>query len=120
MLPSSSYLFARHVVCSWLTSRFGTISGCVPCKSQSKPGTKMVNPEPCKELERRTSATISGWDYPFLPFVYRVLIVAHVVSCCLTTNFRARNGLSRPGWPRLAKLSAAASKRAEHSLPRCN
>ena len=23
------------------------------CESLSKPGTKMVNPEPCKELERR-------------------------------------------------------------------
>ena len=40
-------------------------------ESQSKPiGTKMVNPEPCKELERRMSATISGWDCPLLTVIY--------------------------------------------------
>ena len=42
------------------------------CQSQSKPGTvpKMVNPGPCKELRRRKSATISGWDCPLLTFIY--------------------------------------------------
>ena len=29
-------------------------------ESQSKPGTKMVYPEPCKELRRRISAAIYG------------------------------------------------------------
>ena len=48
-------------------------------EAQSKPGTKMMNPEPCKELERRISATISGWDCP-LPSSTRVLIVLGVPS----------------------------------------
>ena len=30
----------------------------------------MVYPEPCKELRRRISATISGWDCPLLTFIY--------------------------------------------------
>ena len=34
------------------------------------PATKMVHPEPCKELRRRISATIYGWDRPLLPFIY--------------------------------------------------
>ena len=38
------------------------------CEPQSKPGTKMVNPEPCKEFRRR----------PQLPSPTRVLIVAQV------------------------------------------
>ena len=43
-------------------------------ESQSKPiGTTMVNPEPCKELERRISATSSGWDCPYYPSSTRVL-----------------------------------------------
>ena len=29
-------------------------------ESQSKPGTKMVNPEPCKELERRPQLCMAG------------------------------------------------------------
>ena len=32
----------------------------LPYESQSKPGTKMVYPEPCKELGRRISAALSG------------------------------------------------------------
>ena len=36
----------------------------------SKPGIKMVYPEPCKELGRRISATISGWDCPLLTLIY--------------------------------------------------
>ena len=36
----------------------------------SKPGTKMMNPEPCGELKRRISATIYGWDCPLLTFIY--------------------------------------------------
>ena len=39
-------------------------------ESQSKPGTKMVHPEPCKEIRRRISAAIYGWDWPLLIFIY--------------------------------------------------
>ena len=31
----------------------------------------MVDPEPCKELSRRISAAISGWDRPLLAFIYQ-------------------------------------------------
>ena len=41
-----------------------------PPESESKPGTKMVNPEPYKGLRRRISAAIYGWDRPLLPFIY--------------------------------------------------
>ena len=39
-------------------------------ESQSKPGTKMVYPEPCKELRRRISAASYGWEYPLLTSIY--------------------------------------------------
>ena len=39
-----------------------------PIESQSKPGSKMVYPEQCKELRRRPQ--LSGWDCPLLTFVY--------------------------------------------------
>ena len=39
-------------------------------ESQSKPGIKMIDPEPCKEIQRRISATIYGWDGPLLTFIY--------------------------------------------------
>ena len=36
-----------------------------------KAGNKMVViPEPCKELRRRISARIYGWEYPLLTFIY--------------------------------------------------
>ena len=36
-----------------------------------KLGIKMVViPEPCKELRRRISAAIYGWDYSLLTFIY--------------------------------------------------
>ena len=37
---------------------------------ESTPGSKMVDPEPCKELRRRISAAIRGWEYPLLTFIY--------------------------------------------------
>ena len=39
-------------------------------ESQSKPGTKMVYPEPCTGVGRRISAAICGWDRPLLTFIY--------------------------------------------------
>ena len=47
------------------------------CESQSKPGTKMVDPEPCKELRRRPQLYIAG-IVPYQPSLTRVVIVAHV------------------------------------------
>ena len=48
-----------------------------PFESQSKPGVKMVDPQPCKESRRRISAAIYGWDWPLLTFINpRVLIVS--------------------------------------------
>ena len=41
-----------------------------PREPQSKPGTKMVYPEPCTGLRRRISAAIYGWDRPILTFIY--------------------------------------------------
>ena len=38
-------------------------------ESQLKPGTKIIDPEPCKELRRRRSAAIYGWDRPLLTFI---------------------------------------------------
>ena len=40
-----------------------------PHESQSKPGIKMVDPEPCKEIPRRISATIYGCDCSLLTFI---------------------------------------------------
>ena len=31
----------------------------------------LVDPEPCKEIPRRISATIYGWDCPLLTFIYQ-------------------------------------------------
>ena len=42
-------------------------------KPGTKPGTKMVHPEPCKELR-----AIPGWDFPSLTFIYQVLIVTQL------------------------------------------
>ena len=36
-------------------------------ESSSKSGMNMVCPEPCKELSRRNSAAIHGWDCPYQP-----------------------------------------------------
>ena len=41
-----------------------------PAESKSKLGIEMVDPEPCKELRRRNSAAISGWEHPLLTFIY--------------------------------------------------
>ena len=38
-------------------------------KSQSKPGTKMAHPEPCKKNLKAATA-ISGWDPPLLTLIY--------------------------------------------------
>ena len=40
-----------------------------PCESHSKPGTKMVHPEPCKRT-KKAAAAIYGWDRPLLTFIY--------------------------------------------------
>ena len=46
------------------TRRVGTVDGCeihvAPPESQSKPGIKMVDPEPCKETQRRPQLFIAG------------------------------------------------------------
>ena len=53
--------------------------GCGRCELQSKPGVKMVDLEPCKEIPRRISAAIYGWDGPLLTFIHpRFEHVAHV------------------------------------------
>ena len=39
-------------------------------ESQSKPGTKMVNPEPCKELERRPQLFLAGTAPYYITFIY--------------------------------------------------
>ena len=45
-------------------------------ESQSKPGTKMVYPEPCQELRRRPQLVMAG-IVPYQPSSTRVMIVAH-------------------------------------------
>ena len=51
-------------------------------ESQSKPGIKMVYPEPCKELRRKkAAATSSGWDL-HLPVVVLVCCGSHVFFFC--------------------------------------
>ena len=50
------------------------------CTSQSKPDIQMVYPEACKELRRRISATISGWDCPLLTFIYKYPGFEHVTQ----------------------------------------
>ena len=42
-------------------------------ESQSKPGTKMVNPEPCKEMKRRPQPFMAEIA-PYKPSFTRVLI----------------------------------------------
>ena len=48
-------------------------------KPVTKPGTKMVYPEPCKELRRRPQLFLAG-VVPYQPSSTRVLIVAQVPS----------------------------------------
>ena len=45
---------------------------------KSKPGTKMVDPEPCKELSRRPQLFMAG-ILPYEPSLARVLIAIHLV-----------------------------------------
>ena len=64
----------------------------------------MVYPEPCKELRRQNSATISGCDCPLLTFIdHRVLIAAHLVH--LRHDFSSQ----RPPRPFLPARQAADS-----------
>ena len=84
-------------------------SACVACvattpfESQSKPGIRMAYPEPLKELRRRISAAICGWDHPLLTFTYRVLIVAHFgTSPCTSTHVR-HGGTSREKMARILR-----------------
>ena len=86
---------------------------------QSKPGTKMVYPEPCKELRRRNSAAVSGWDCPLPTFIYPgfdcgsvmlpkgVTVRVSGFACPNSTkrslsvyvpyNLRGKSGVTRPG-----------------------
>ena len=48
-----------------------------PVESQSKPGTMVVIPEPCKELRRRPQLFMAG-IVPYQPLSTRVLIVAQL------------------------------------------
>ena len=55
----------------WHTSKGNQkkVTGPTTVESQSKPGIKMVDPTPCKELNGRISVPIHGSDYPFLTFI---------------------------------------------------
>ena len=59
------------------TTDGGSLGGVPPNESQSKPGTKMAHPEPCKELRRRPQLLMVG-IVPYYPSSTRVLIVTQM------------------------------------------
>ena len=64
-------------------------------ESQSKPGTKMVCPEPCKELRRRPQLFLAG-TAPCQPSSTRALIVAHISMRNTPKHLFERLDASRP------------------------
>ena len=66
----------------------------VSIESQSKPGSKMVDPDLCKEFRRRISAAIYGWDCPLVTFIYPGFDRGSS-GLCVFEHFP--HGLARPG-----------------------